>query len=860
MDRSIVISLQNRPRILGFLILVISAAVLVLNGFGLSVGITNVFPHLFYIPIILTAYFFPRRGVLYACALSAVYCGMTVIISPVFPGELLSAGGRIVMFILIAAVVSFLTLRMQESERQFRGVAERSSDIILLTDLSGKALYVSPSVQNSLGYHPGEITGGMPQAFIHPDDIGLLQDTIRSIIQGSVPDEIPLRMRRKNGDYAVIGFSGSPIIHAGQITGIQVIGRDITERMKAEIALRESEEKYRMLADYTYDWEYWIAPDETIRYTTPSCERITGYTWREFAEDKNLIKKIIHPDDNHALDHHMVQAFTREQPGAVDFRIIHRNGDIRWIGHVCQPIYSDTGEFIGRRASNRDITGRKRIENELRDANRQLADIISFLPDPTMVIDDGGKIVAWNRAMEKLTGIAASSILGKGDYAYAAWFYGENRPVLIDLVLRDDRDAIGRMYPKHHRNGHTILAEIETKRPNGTRLSFWVTATPLFDHTGKIVGAIESLRDVTSQKAIALAWRESKKYLDAIINTISDPVFVKDRKHRFVTLNDGFCRFVGHTREELIGKTDYDFFPADEADIFRKKDEEVFSTRTINENEETLTDARGNRYTIVTKKSLYITSDKEEFLVGIIRDISDRKQMETALREVNKKLNLLSSITRHDINNQLFSLKAFLELSKDSLDNTAEVSEFLLKAERAANAIEHQIAFTREYQNLGVNAPVWQDLSACLGSAVGVLPVRDIQVIDEVGGLEIYADPLFEKVFYNLIDNALHYGGAGMTRIRFTHRKAGQDLIISVEDDGIGITAEDKVRLFERGFGKHTGLGLFLSREILSITGITITENSEPGKGARFEITVAKGMWRIPDGNVNMQPADELRR
>jgi PAS domain S-box-containing protein len=312
-----------------------------------------------------------------------------------------------------------------------------------------------------------------------------------------------------------------------------------------------------------------------------------------------------------------------------------------------------------------------------------------------------------------------------------------------------------------------------------------------------------------------------------------------------VTVNTGFCRFTGHTREDLLQKTDYDFFPREEADIFRTKDEEVFSTRTANENEETLTDAGGNRHTIVTKKSLYVTGDGEEFLVGIIRDITGRKQMETALREVNKKLNLLSEITRHDIRNQLLSLTAYLELSKDTLGDAAKTSEYILKEERAAHAIERQIVFTKEYQDLGVGTPAWQDVSASLSLAAAALPVRDIRVVDEIAGLAIYADPLLEKVFYNLIDNALRYGGPGMTMIRFSYRESGQDLTIVVEDDGAGISAEDGKRLFERGFGHHTGLGLFLSREILSITGIMITETSEPGEGARFEMLVPKGEYRF---------------
>ncbi|NMB78173.1 MAG: PAS domain S-box protein, partial [Methanomicrobiales archaeon] len=274
---------------------------------------------------------------------------------------------------------------LQKSEQQFRGVAERSSDIILLTDITGKSLYVSPSVKRILGYDPEEIVGEMPHSFIHPDDIRLLVETVPRVLEDHTTGEILLRMRKKDGEYAIVEFSATPVIENSKVTGLQVIGRDITER--------------------------------------------------------------------------------------------------------------------------------KHAEHELMDTNRRLADIIGFLPDPTMVIDAQGRVTAWNRAMEKLTGIPAGSILGKGDYAYAAWFYGKARPVLIDLVLHNDRDTITRLYPQHRRYDHTVMAEAEMQRPDGTRVDFWLTATPLFDHAGAIVGAIESLHDVTRQKAVARALQESKHYL-----------------------------------------------------------------------------------------------------------------------------------------------------------------------------------------------------------------------------------------------------------------------------------------------------------------------------------------------------------
>jgi signal transduction histidine kinase len=145
---------------------------------------------------------------------------------------------------------------------------------------------------------------------------------------------------------------------------------------------------------------------------------------------------------------------------------------------------------------------------------------------------------------------------------------------------------------------------------------------------------------------------------------------------------------------------------------------------------------------------------------------------------------------------------------------------------------------------------VWQDVNTVIRKVITDLPMRNIRVDSEDPGPEIFADPLFEKVFFNLIDNALTYGGERMTSIRVKSREENGVLVITVEDDGNGISAEDKKQLFTKGFGRHTGLGLYLSREILSITGITITENGEPGKGARFGIIMPKGMWRIAGRGV----------
>ena len=964
MDHFFLYNLQKRPQILAALIAAITVIILILNSYALMIGITNVLPHLFYIPIILTAYYFPRRGILFSVVISAIYCGITYFFNPVISDILFAAVGRVIVFILIAAVVSFLTTRMRESETRFRGVAERSSDIILLTDMKGRATYVSPSAKRILGYDPSEITGKLPEEFIHPDDLGLLQESIPNREGRAVSEGATIRFRKKDEGFAFIEFFGSPIIKDKAISGMQIIGRDVTERKRAEEeqkvrddllnailesmiagvvvidpenhtivevnavaaamigakkeeiigsvctnyicpalegacpitdlqqvvdrsekivlqadgekcpvlksvtpillhgrtfllesfidiselvrakdALKESEEKYRMLADYTYDWEYWIGPDESILYTTPSCERITGYTQNEFYTTWRLINTILHPDDRAALEHHMSHFFVPQKPETVDFRIVHRDGSVRWLAHVCQPLYNKQGEFIGRRASNRDITERKMIEDAYRKTSRRLAEIIDFLPDPTMVIDKTGIVVAWNRAMELMSGIPASDIMGKGEHSFKAWISGQTGPTLIGYVLQQDIEGIKTAYPNVLFDGNTAKTAKDITRVDGTRFSLWMSATPLIDQNGEVTGAIESVRDVTDQKKVQRALRESNAYLDTVINTLADPLFIKDRNHRFVKLNNSFCQFTGHSREELMGKTDYDFFRKEEADIFRKKDEEVFRTGHENENEESITDSLGKTYTIITKKTLYINTAGEEFIVGIIRDITERKKTELALQQALKKLNMLSSITRHDILNQLMGLRVFLELTSER-EQDPELLEYLKKGDISADAIRRQIEFTRYYEDLGVQMPQWQDVAEIFLSAASQLPLGGISVDVQVSDLLVYADPLIEKVFYNFMENSLRHGGH-VTTLVLSAEETNDGMIITYRDNGAGIADEDKHKLFQKGFGKHTGLGLFLSREILSITGISVTETGKPGTGVRFEIHVPKGAYRF---------------
>jgi signal transduction histidine kinase len=212
-----------------------------------------------------------------------------------------------------------------------------------------------------------------------------------------------------------------------------------------------------------------------------------------------------------------------------------------------------------------------------------------------------------------------------------------------------------------------------------------------------------------------------------------------------------------------------------------------------------------------------------------IRDITARKRTEEAFALTSRKLLILSSITRHDINNQLMSVNGFLELLHKKVPDPI-LDDYFSRILKASARITSMIWFTKEYEQIGVNAPAWQDIRSLVETAIKEAPLGQVTVKNDLtAGTEVFADPLVVKVFYNLMDNAVRYGEK-ITTIRIFTEDRDADQSIVCEDDGNGMAADEKKNIFERGFGKNTGLGLFISREILDITGITITETGKKGK------------------------------
>ncbi len=229
---------------------------------------------------------------------------------------------------------------------------------------------------------------------------------------------------------------------------------------------------------------------------------------------------------------------------------------------------------------------------------------------------------------------------------------------------------------------------------------------------------------------------------------------------------------------------------------------------------------------------------------GVCRDITERQEVEATLQAMNRRMNLLASLTRHDILNQLTVLLGSLELA-GTAENATELAWFLGRSREAAWAIQRLTEFTRDYQEIGHGVAGWVSVPGLLRRVADSFAGGRLTIGIPDEPWEIRADPLIEQVFYNLIENALRHGGQ-VERVRFSvEAQPAGGAVIVCEDDGAGVPVNEKERIFERGYGRNTGLGLYLSSEILATTGMTIVETGRPGIGARFEIRAPPGACRL---------------
>jgi len=234
-------------------------------------------------------------------------------------------------------------------------------------------------------------------------------------------------------------------------------------------------------------------------------------------------------------------------------------------------------------------------------------------------------------------------------------------------------------------------------------------------------------------------------------------------------------------------------------------------------------------------------------VVGAILDITERKQAEKALRIANQKLHLMNIVAWHDIQNKLTGVRAYLELSKELVEDE-QVKNFIRIEEEVLKVIHQQITNTREYQEMGTSPLQWLRAADLIHDARMMSKTGAIEVIVEVDDLELYCDPLTRRVFHHFFDNTIKHARTA-TRIRIGYEGSPDGITVFYEDNGVGIPDDRKRDLFTRDFGKTYGFDLFFVHDVLEISGMGIAETGSPGNGVRFEIPVPKGSYRFPGRN-----------
>ncbi|MFA6362054.1 PAS domain S-box protein [Methanoregula sp.] len=499
---------------------------------------------------------------------------------------------------------------------------------------------------------------------------------------------------------------------------------------------------------------------------------------------------------------------------------------------------------------------RRKIEDELKKSDERYRDVVENQSEAICRFKPDGTHVFANAAYCTLVGKKKEEVIGK-----------KFIPNISTEDLAVTKNYLQSLTPD---NPNGCMTQRITMADGSTR---WVRCNDraIFDDKGKVIEYQSVARDVTEQKKAEDALLDSQRILQYIIDFMPDAMYAIDAAGKVIVWNKAAEVMTGVSPGDMIGKSDHEYavpfygkripalvdlilHPGTPQQSPYEHVQKTEGTTLISESHATFPDGRIMDVWIKASP-LYDHEGNISGALSVIHDVSAYKQLEAALMQANRKLNLMSAVTRHGILNKLTALNSYLDLIKTEA-HTPSVSQRIDRIESTAEAIRRQIESTRHYQDLGVKAPLWHKVSDCFGMAFTHThgDIKNVRCGNHLKGLDVYADPLLEQVFANLIENSLMHS-PDVTEISCSYEKTGTGFMIVYEDNGAGIPENEKESIFREGYGKNSGLGLFFVREILAITGITISETGKAGKGVRFELHVPEGRYAIRTSGTVSQDA-----
>ncbi|MGA2677259.1 MAG: PAS domain S-box protein [Methanobacterium sp.] len=460
---------------------------------------------------------------------------------------------------------------------------------------------------------------------------------------------IPLKLKKEVIGILNIYSSNPDFFKEDEINLVKEMGLDISlaldsietrneqELMKKD--LKESDERYSLTVEAVNEgfWDWNVLTGEA--YFNPIYYNMLGYDDGEFPASYESFRSLIHPDDVEGFEKELQHHIDNAEGYSIEVRLKTKDDKWCWIlsrGQVVET--GEDGKLLRMVGTHTDITDRKIAENVLKESEQRLSEIIEFLPDATFAIDNQGKVISWNHAIEEMTGVKADNILGKGNYEYALPFYGIRRPMLIDLVLKSEPE-LEEKYSLVKKVGKHLLGEVDVNF-NGKNHSLWAKAVPLYNRNGKYNGAIESIRDITDRKKAEDALSKSEERFRAVAESAVDAIVTTDLNGVILFCNYSLGIIFGYSKEEIIGKNLTVLMP----DRFKKDyliELERFKVsgehRRVGKTLKTLGLRNdGKEFPFEMSLSAWKTG-KESYFTSIIRDITERKQMEDKLYQVSKE-------------------------------------------------------------------------------------------------------------------------------------------------------------------------------------------------------------------------------
>ena len=434
---------------------------------------------------------------------------------------------------------------LRESYALLRVIFEQSTLLLGLLKPDGTILKANPTALGFIKGREAEAVGKLfwetPWWSHSPEQQERLRDAVRAAAQGEFIRFETSHVTPEGKPY-YLDFSLKPVMdEKGNVILLVPEGRDITERKRAEEAQREAAIKYRIVADNTYNWECWLSEGRFI-YTSPSCQRISGHGAEEFYADPDLIDRLVHPDDRQLWISHRHDIVQEKAQGELEFRIIRRDGETRWIHHVCVPVFDNDGRHLGTRGSFSDITKRRQAEEK----SQRLAAIVESSDDAIVGKTTDGLITSWNRGAETIFGYTEGEVLGRS----------------VTLLIPDEYvEDVLQTHERIRRGEHIKHFETMRRRKDGSLIPMSLTYSPIRDTQGNVVAVSAIGRDITEQKKAASALLDNARITRELeiakeIQQSFLPACPSQLSGLLMT-----CRCVPAAH---VGGDYYDFFPLDD--------------------------------------------------------------------------------------------------------------------------------------------------------------------------------------------------------------------------------------------------------------------------------------------------------